>query len=50
LAVADAVSGQPTVQTGDGGEVVQSAGDVDREQSTPQPRLIDLGISRREMT
>lgn len=50
LALADAVSGQSAVRTGDGGEVVRPAGDVDREQSAPQPGLIDLETSGREMT
>src|SRR5947209_13217147 len=48
LAVADAVSGQPAVGAGGGGEVVQPAGDADCEQSAPEPCLVDLGISRGE--
>ena len=49
MAVADAVTEQLPVGSGGGGELVNPAGDADREQRTPIHAGVDLGISRWQM-
>jgi len=49
LTVSHAVPSQSTVGCGNGGELVQPAGQGDTEQRTPHPRPVDFGMSGREM-